>query len=134
MKYILFVIAIVIMIALTIVVIRMDIFSSGTCMVVREAWNTGASRKAVLFLVQAHATVADSYQVSITDATESPEDGDRGNVFIVDGDHGSVSLDSTAIDLRWRGGDTLQITYDRRLRTFAMNDLVDGVVVVYTRK
>jgi len=134
MKYILFVIAIVIMIALTIVVIRMEIFSSGTCMVVREAWNTGASRKAVLFLVQAHTTVADSYQVSIMDATESPEDGDRGNVFIVDGDHGSVSLDSTAIDLRWRGGDTLQITYDRRLRTFAMNDLVDGVVVVYTSK
>lgn len=134
MKYIVLVIAIVIMIALTIVVARMEILSSGTCTIVREAWNAGASRKAVLFLVQAHATVADSYQVSIMDAKESPRDGDRGNVFIVDDDHGSLRLDTTAIDLRWRSRDTLQIVYDRRLRTFAMNDLVEGVVVIYTVK
>jgi len=134
MKYILLVIAVAVLIALSIVLLRMDISSSGTCTMVREVSNTGASRKAVLFLVQAHATVADSYQVSVMDATASLEDGDRGNVFIVDGDHGRRVLDSTAIDLRWRGRDTLLITYDRRLRTFVMNTSVDGVAVVYAMK
>lgn len=134
MKYVSLVIATVAVIALTIVTIRIGISSDGSCTVIREVRNTDGDRKAVLFLVQAHATVADSYQVSIVDAVESVTDGDRGNAFIVDDDHGRRPLDSTAIDLLWHGRDTLQITYDRRLRIFARNGSVGGVIVVYTTK
>mgnify|MGYP000947028284 CR=1 FL=1 len=133
MKYAL-IVAVIVMIALSIVVVTIWNSAQGTCTVVKEVRNTEAGRKAVLFLVQAHATVADSYQVSVVDATTSIRDGDRGNAFVVDGDHGRTVLGSAAVDLRWQGADTLRIVYDRRLRTFAMNTTVDGVAVVYEKK
>lgn len=106
-------IAAIVMIALSIVVATIWNSAQGTRTVVKEARNTEVGRKAVLFLVQAQATVADSYQVPVMDATASIRDGDRGNAFVVDGDHGRTVLDSTAIDLRWHGADTLRIVYDR---------------------
>lgn len=98
---------------------------------IKESINNRHTRKAVLFLREAGATVSNSYQVTLTDADEEFDKNKVGNTFTVDTNHGETGLDSASINFIWLGEDKLQIDYDKKLRTFIQQTNVDGVTIVY---
>jgi hypothetical protein len=101
---------------------------------IKESANNSHSKKAVLFLREAGAKVGDSYQVSITDYKTEFDTTAVGNTFTVDDDHGKARLNSKAINFNWISADTLEISYDKNLRTFIQEKAIDGVIVVYKAK
>jgi hypothetical protein len=98
---------------------------------IKQKVNSGQTKTAFLFMRESGATVADSYQVTVTDSDNEFDKKEPGNVFTVDTDHGATKLDSTSINLTWLGDDKLQIDYDKRLRTFVKERKVNGVTVIY---
>jgi len=101
---------------------------------VTESANNKHSKKGVLFLRVNGATVGESYQVSITDYKTEFDTVAVGNVFTVDDNHGKASLNSKAINFKWLADDTVEISYDKNLRTFIQEKNIDGVTVVYKLK
>ena len=106
----------------------------GSNTIVKESANNGHNKKAVLFLREAGTTVANSYQISITDYKTEFDTLAVGNTFTVDDDHGKANLNQKAINFNWLADDTLEISYDKNLRTFIQLKAVDGVVVIYKTK
>jgi hypothetical protein len=111
-----------------------SLLGDGSNTFVKESANNKQSKKAVLFLREAGATVANSYQVSITDYKTEFDTAAVGNVFTVDGDHGKVNLDSKAINFNWVSDDIIEISYYKDLRTFIQEKSIDGVTIVYKPK
>jgi hypothetical protein len=103
----------------------------GSDSLIKESSNERHTKKAILFLRQAGATVADSYQVSVTDYENTFDTTQVGNTFTVDTNHGDTGLDSTSINFIWLSDDSLQIDYDKKLRTFIQQANVDGVTITY---
>jgi hypothetical protein len=101
---------------------------------IKDKPNFAHTKKAILFLKEAGATAADSYQLSIVDYDEEFDKSANGNVFIVDGDHGNAWLNPKCIELAWKANDTLLIIYDKKLRTFLQEKAIDGVTIVYQHK
>jgi len=99
-----------------------------------EIGNSNRTKKAVLAGNEGNATVDLSLHVSILEYTDRISVKEVGNTFTVDDNHGSTRLDSTSIKLNWIGNDTLQIEYDKKLRTFTQKEKVNGVTVVYVEK
>ncbi len=83
------------------------------------------------FIKESWATVSDSYQVTIMDYNNKFDKRKVGNTFTVDTDHNKAPLDSTSINFNWLSNDTLQIDYDKRLRTFIQEKNVQGVTIIY---
>jgi len=106
----------------------------GSNTLVKESANTKHTKKSILFLRQAGATVADSYQVSVLDYKSRFDTVAVGNVFTTDDDHGKANLNPKAINFIWLANDTLEISYDKNLRTFIKEKSVDGVTIVYKVK
>ena len=98
---------------------------------IKQTTNQGQTRKAVLFLRQSGATVADSYQVTVTESDNEFDKKEPGNVFTVDTNRGLTKFDSSSINLIWLADDTLQIDYDKKLRTFVKERSIDKVTVIY---
>ena len=46
-------------------------------------------------------------------------------------DHGKTWLNSTSINFTWRSNDTLQIDYDKKLRTFIQEKNVDDITIIF---
>ena len=107
---------------------------TGTNTLIKESSNQRHDKKAILFLKEAGATVADSYQVSVCDNDHTLNKGEVGNTFTVDTNHGNTSLDTTSINFTWLSNDTLQIDYDKKLRTFIQEKKVDDVTVLYNAR
>lgn len=103
----------------------------GSDTLIKESPNGRHTKKAILFLRQSGSTVADSYQVSVTDYEKKFDTTQVGNTFAVDTNHGDKGLDSTSISFSWLSDDSLQIEYDKKLRTFVQQTSVDGVTIVY---
>lgn len=101
---------------------------------IKDVPNIAHTKKAVLFLKEAGTTVADSYQLSVVDYDKGFDKSANGNIFIVDGDHGSAWLNPTCVELMWKANDTLLVTYDKKLRVFLQKKTADGVVVNYKYK
>jgi len=106
----------------------------GSNTLVRENPNKNHTKKAVLFLRQAGATVADSYQVTITNYKTEFDTVAIGNTFTVDDNHGEAYLSPKCIDLNWVSDNTLEIIYDKKLRTFIQEKFVNGITVIYKTK
>ena len=104
---------------------------TGTNSLIKESSDQGHHKKAILFLKEAGATVADSYQVTVCDNDQTLDRGEVGNTFTVDTNHGKTILDSASINFTWLSSDTLQIDYDKKLRTFTQNTNVDSVTIIY---
>lgn len=104
---------------------------TGTNTLIKESINQAQTNKATLFLKEAGATVADSYQVTVAKADHKFNESEVGNAFTVDANHGDTWLKPNSINFTWLGNDTLQIDYDKKLRTFVQENKIDGVVVVY---
>ena len=105
--------------------------NEGTNTFVKESLNSNHVKKAVLSLRQSGATVADSYQVTITEAGNNFDTDKVGNTFTVDANHIEAILDSASINFVWLANDTLQIDYDKELNTFIKEPYVARVVVIY---
>src|ERR1700743_860649 len=111
-----------------------SLLGDGSNILVKESANNKHSKKAVLFLREAGATVANSYQVSITNYKTEFDTVTIGNVFTVDDDHGKANLDPKAINFNWVSDDTIEISYDKDLRTFIQEKNIDGVTIIYKLK
>lgn len=110
------------------------LLGDGSDTVVKQSSNNKHTKKAILFLREANATVANSYQVSIIDYKTNFDTLMVGNVFTVDDNHGKARLNLKAVDFNWIADDTLEINYDKNLRTFIQEKVVDGITVVYKEK
>jgi len=99
---------------------------------VKESVNKRHTKKAILFLKESGATVADSYQVTIANVQHALDTiNEVGNAFTADDNHGVTLLDTNSIVLTWLDNDTLQIDYDKKLRAFTQETHVDNVTIVY---
>lgn len=103
----------------------------GSNTVIKESINKRNEKKAILFLRESGATVADSYQVTVLSSAGIFDTSKVGNTFTVDDNHRQTALDSASINFTWRADDTLQIDYDKKLRTFTQENSVDGITVIY---
>ena len=100
---------------------------------VKEISNGRHDKKVILFLKEPSLS-SDSYQVTVCDNNHKLDKGEVGNTFTVDTNHGETFLDTASINFTWFGNDTLQIEYDKKLRTFIQERKVDNVVIVYKTK
>jgi hypothetical protein len=104
---------------------------TGDCTTLKQVANNSKTKKAVLLENNGNATVDNSLQVSVVDFNYQVSKKDLGNTFIVDRDHGKTILDSLSIGLTWTSQDTLQIDYDKKLRTFTQVNNINGVTIIY---
>jgi hypothetical protein len=90
-------------------------------------------RHAVVFVVNCGATTDFSTQVSVL--TKAWTVNDRGNVFIVDSDHGKADPTSPAgglnVTVRWLDKRTLEVRYDGRARIFTREIRHDDTDIRY---
>lgn len=107
---------------------------TGANTLIKESVNKLGDKKAILFLKEAGATVADSYQVTVCDKDHALDKGEVGNTFTVDTNHGQTFLDTASINFIWLGNDTLQIDYDKKLRTFLQEEKVNNIVIIYSAR
>ena len=98
---------------------------------IKSSTNFDNTKKAVLLLSSGNATVDLSFQVSIYNNDYELSGKELGNTFTVDRNHGETSLDSSSINFHWLGNDTLQIDYDKKLRTFIQETKVNKVTILY---
>jgi hypothetical protein len=105
--------------------------SDGSDTIIKQSSNPRQDKKVILFLREAGATVPDSYQVTVMDFGDKFDKTSVGNIFTVDTDHGKTWLDSTSINFNWLSNDTLQIDYNKKLRTFIQEKSIDGVIIIY---
>ncbi|MEO7313414.1 MAG: hypothetical protein ABIX01_23730 [Chitinophagaceae bacterium] len=104
---------------------------TGTNSLLKESQNSRQDKKAILFLKEAGATVSDSYQVVIRDVNYKLDKAEVGDVFTVDPNHSRAQLDTGSINLVWLGNDTLQIDFDKKLRTLIKKENFAGVTIIY---
>ena len=104
---------------------------TGESTTLKQLANNSKTKKAILLENNGNATVDNSLQVSVVDFNYQVSNKDLGNTFIVDRDHGKTILDSASIGFIWTSQDTLQIDYDKRLRTFAQENNINGVTIIY---
>ena len=107
---------------------------TGKSVLLRETSNEIKSRKAILLDNGGNATTDNSLQVSVLNYGAKVSDTELGNTFTVDSNHGAAKQDTSSIEFRWLANDTLQITYDQKLRTFIQRKNVNGVTVLYQPK
>ena len=78
--------------------------------------------------------MGDSYQVSIADYKTEFDTVAVGNTFTVDNNHGKANLNPKAINFNWISDDTVEVSYDKNLRTFIQGPATNGIIVVYKAK
>jgi hypothetical protein len=103
----------------------------GSNTLVKESTNNVHSKKAILFLREAGATVANSYQVSIIDYKTKFDTVAIGNTFTADDNHGKANLNPGAVNFKWLSDDTVEISYNKNLRTYIQKRTMDGVAIIY---
>ncbi len=112
----------------------LQIFDEPKTSLIKSLENSGKTRKAVLLQNIGNATVDRSLQVSLYDSDYKLLGTELGNTFIVDPNHGITRLDSSSINFNWISNDTLQIEYDKKLRTFKKESRVSEVNIRYVTK
>jgi len=106
---------------------------TGINTLLKESSNKSHNKKSILFSKESSLS-SDSYQVIVCDNNHSLEKGEVGNTFTVDANHGETILGVESINFTWFGDDTLQIEYDKKLRTFIQEKKVDDVTIIYKTK
>jgi hypothetical protein len=96
----------------------------------KESSNKRHDKKAILFLKESSLS-SDSYQVTVCDNHHKLNKEEVGNAFTVDTNYDSTFLDKKSINFNWLGNDTLQIDYDKKLRTFIQKNKVGDVTIIY---
>ena len=110
------------------------LFDDPSTTLIKEIPNSVQTKKVVLLQNNGNATVDLSLHVSILDYNYKLSGKEIGDTFTVDGDHSTPKLDSTSIKFDWISNDTLQIDYDKNLRTFIQEKRVKGVTIVYIER
>lgn len=108
-----------------------DLSSDGSNTIIKERSNYTPDKKAILFLREAGATVANSYQISVINNKDLFDSLGVGNTFVADNNHNEIIIDSNSINLKWQANDTLVVDYDKNLRIFKMEKNVLGVTILF---
>lgn len=108
-----------------------QLFDPGPATLIKTVLNRSKKKQAILFLKGGNATEDDSMQVSVMDANYKLSGTEVGNTFTTDSNHGLGRTDPNAIRLVWLDDDTLEIDYDKNLRTFIQLNKINHVTVVY---
>jgi hypothetical protein len=108
-----------------------QIFDSGPNKILKESYNREQSKKAILFLKGGNATTDNSLQVTISDYDYELDKTEVGNTLTTDTDHNKTNLDSASVNFKWISNDTILLDYDKNLRIFLRNEIVNGVYVKY---
>ena len=90
--------------------------------IIRQVSN-GEGEKAVLFFKYGGATVSNSVQVALLKDDEQLTENQAGNVFTCDA--------SDSVKIQWTSNDTLEIKYDKSLRTFRKEQKINSIYIVY---
>lgn len=112
----------------------LQLFNEPETSLIKSLQNSGKTRKAVLLQSSGNATVDLSLHVSILSSNYILLGTELGNTFIVDPNHGMAPLDSLSVNFKWISNDTLQIEYDKKLRTFKKESIVTGVHILYVNR
>jgi hypothetical protein len=105
----------------------------GSNSLIKQLPSPDGTSKALFFRRTGGATVGDSYRISIVSTGDTLEQADLGNTFVFDDNHGEARLSFDSMAIRWKSGDTLEISYSDKLRTFAQQKKVGNVAVVYKK-
>lgn len=91
------------------------------------------SKKVLVFSVGCGATTGNSTQISIVDADYNLENGDTGNIFIADDDHGKAHVYGKTIHIYvvWQDDKNIEISYGKDARIFKNKLSKNGVTVHY---
>lgn len=108
-----------------------NIFEAPSTILIKTSSNKNKTKKAVLLQEDGNATVDISLQVSVLNNDYKLSGKESGNTFIVDANHVATGLNPASINFIWLGNDTLQIDYDKKLRTFTQLKKIDGVTIIY---
>jgi hypothetical protein len=108
-----------------------QLFEDPSTTFVKELTSPDKMKKAVLLRNDGNATVDLSWRVSILSSDFKLSGKELGNTFIVDRNHGATGFSSSSINFKWISNDTLRIEYDKKLRTFKQEKVVEGVYVIY---
>ncbi|HEX8548674.1 MAG TPA: hypothetical protein VF691_17050 [Cytophagaceae bacterium] len=106
-------------------------FDDPTTTLVKMSTNEAKTKRAVLLQSDGNATVDFALHVSVMDFEDTLLGKEIGNTFTADRNHGATEIDSSSINLNWICNDTLQIDYDKKLRTFLQKNKVDQVKIIY---
>lgn len=99
---------------------------------IRVVPNSSRTKKAVLLRNDGNATVDISLRVSVLDYEYRLTGKEIGAAFVADGNHGAAFPDTASIGFKWRAADTLEVSYDKRLRIFQQLPETNGVTILYS--
>ncbi len=102
--------------------------------VLKQAYSSGKSKVATLFLKEVGATSDNSLQVSVAPANQKLGKEEVGNAFTADSGHNEATQDSSSVNMLWLSGDTLLIEYDKKLRVFTQNHKVGNTIIIYRER
>src|SRR5688500_17080864 len=97
------------------VILSCNIFDDSRNRILKQECDYEGIRKAILFSKEGSATTDNSIHLSLVGCFENIKENQTGSIFVADG---NAVLDSTSVSFKWNGFDTLQVTYDSRLRIF----------------
>ena len=90
--------------------------------------------KAVIFERDCGATTDFSTQVSIIKSSTSVGQGDSGNAFVADSNHGAVAVNGKGIlpiEVRWIDSRTVEVSAPAKARVFSRRERVGDVNLQY---
>jgi hypothetical protein len=95
--------------------------------VLSAQWSPNNSHQAAVFQRNCGATTGYSYHVAIIE--RGSDTLSKGNVLILDSDHGASSNPIPTI--RWQGDDAIEVAIPKRARIFAQAQTVSGISINY---
>ena len=99
--------------------------------IIYEVKNIRTKQKAILSLTPAELNIGDIYHVFILFDNEDLKTNDYGIVFSVNDWDNVLPRDTSKIKINWLLGDTIKISYDRKLRIYNQVIKTRDNVIVY---
>jgi hypothetical protein len=96
-----------------------------------EVKSKDTNQKAILAISSAEWNVGDAYHVYILSEDESIEGNDYGIVFTANEWDNVLPRDSSKIKLKWLHGDTLMVSFNRKLRIYNQVIRTRDNIIVY---
>ena len=97
----------------------------------KETYNNIESKKVILFLKQGITKADNSLHLTVAGYDYELNKKEVGNTFTVYSHHNKIQQDTNSINFTWLNNDTLQIDYDKYLRTLIQEKIIDGVTIIY---
>lgn len=120
-------------IGLIILISSCSIFDVEKNEIINELANPIKNKKAIVFLKGGNATADNSVQIILSGIDFNLKNLETGNIFIADTNYGKADLENSVRTI-WPANDTLIVEFDKSLRVFKKETILDGVTIIYTEK